>query len=138
MLKHKTTLRVRYADTDKMQFVYNGKYLEYFEVGRTEFLRHIGLAYSEIEKGGHQLPLIEANLKYKMPAVYDDLLDIEVKVSPPDSAKVQIEYVITRHETGELICEGYTSHVFINSESKRATRPPRIYVEKLTEYFSNL
>jgi len=138
MLKNKTTLRVRYADTDKMQFVYNGKYLEYFEVGRTEFLRKIGLAYTEIEKGGHQLPLIEAFLKYKKPAVYDDLLDIEATVSSPNSAKVHIEYVITHHETGELICEGYTSHVFINAESKKPTRPPKIYVEKLTEYFSNL
>ena len=60
MLKHTTALRVRYADTDKMQFVYNGKYLEYFEVGRTELLRHVGLPYSEIETAGYQLPLREA------------------------------------------------------------------------------
>lgn len=138
MLKHTTTIRVRYADTDKMQFVYNGKYLEYFEVGRTEFLRHIGLPYSEIEKGGHQLPLIEANLKYKKPAIYDDLLDIEVTVSTPYSAKVYIEYKITHHETGGLICEGYTSHIFINADSKKPTRPPKIYVEKLSKYFSDL
>jgi len=138
MLKHTTTIRVRYADTDKMQFVYNGKYLEYFEVGRTEFLRHMGLAYSEIEKGGHQLPLIEANLKYKKPAVYDDLLDVEVNVSTPYSAKVHIEYKITHHETGDLICEGYTSHIFIHADSKKPTRPPKIYVEKLGKYFSDL
>ncbi|MBK7981513.1 MAG: acyl-CoA thioesterase [Ignavibacteriae bacterium] len=74
MLSHTTSIRVRYADTDKMQFVYNGKYLEYFEVGRTELLRSCGLAYSELEKIGYQLPLIEAGLKYKMPAYYDDVL----------------------------------------------------------------
>lgn len=136
MLKHTTQIRVRYADTDKMEFVYNGKYLEYFEVGRTEFLRHIGLPYSEIEKGGHQLPLIEANLKYKKPAVYDDLLDIEASVSSPYSAKVHIQYRITRHETGELICEGYTSHIFIHVNNKKPTRPPKIYVEKLGVYFN--
>ena len=60
MLTNTTEIRVRYADTDKMQFVYNGKYLEYFEVGRTELLRAAGLAYSEVEKNGYQLPLIEA------------------------------------------------------------------------------
>ena len=134
-LKHTTTIRVRYADTDKMEFVYNGKYLEYFEVGRTEFLRHIGLPYSEVEKEGYQLPLIEANLKYKKPAVYDDLLDIEAEVSNPNSAKVHITYKITHHETGELICEGFTSHMFIHADSKKPTRPPKIYVEKLKKYY---
>jgi acyl-CoA thioester hydrolase len=136
MIKHTTQIRVRYADTDKMQFVYNGKYLEYFEVGRTEFLRHIGLPYVEIENAGFQLPLIEANLKYKKPAVYDALLDIEATVSSPFSAKVLITYKITHHETGELICEGFTSHMFIHADSKKPTRPPKIYVDKLAPYFS--
>lgn len=138
MLKHTTQLRVRYADTDKMQFVYNGKYLEYFEVGRTEFLRHIGLPYIEIEKAGFQLPLIEANLKYKKPAVYDDLLDVEAIVSSPNSAKVHIEYKITHHDTGEVICEGFTTHMFIHADSKKPTRPPKIYVEKLEKYLAEI
>jgi acyl-CoA thioester hydrolase len=116
-----------------MQFVYNGKYLEYFEVGRTEFLRAIGLPYKELEDSGYQLPLIEANLKYKKPAVYDDLLDVEATVSTPYSAKVFIEYVIRNHNTGDLICEGYTSHMFIHSDTKKPTRPPKVYVEKLSE-----
>jgi len=137
MLKHITQIRVRYADTDKMQFVYNGKYLEYFEVGRTELLRNIGLPYSQIENAGFLLPLIEANLKYKKPAVYDDLLDIESTVSTLYSAKVHIEYKIKHHETGDLICEGFTSHMFIYSESKKPTRPPKIYLEKLAKYFPN-
>lgn len=138
MLKHTTRIRVRYADTDKMQFVYNGKYLEYFEVGRTEFLRHIGLPYLEVEKAGFQLPLIEANLKYKKPAVYDDLLDIEAIVSSPNSAKVHIEYKITNNKTGNLICEGFTTHMFIHANSKKPTRPPKIYVEKLEKYIAEL
>ncbi len=133
MLTHTTQIRVRYADTDKMEFVYNGKYLEYFEVGRTEFLRHIGLPYSEVEKAGFQLPLIEASLKYKNPAAYDDLLDVQATVSSPHSAKVHIEYKITNHETGKLICEGFTSHMFIHADTKKPTRPPKVYVEKLAE-----
>ncbi len=135
MLIHTTTIRVRYADTDKMQFVYNGKYLEYFEVGRTELLRDAGLAYSTIEEEGFQLPLIETGIKFKHPAVYDDLLDIEARVEELYSAKVHIKYRVTRNGTGELIAEGFTTHMFINSETKKPTRPPKVYIDSLSHFF---
>lgn len=137
MFSHKTTIRVRYADTDKMQFVYNGKYLEYFEVGRTELLRSTGLPYSEVEKAGYQLPLIEAGIKYKNPAVYDDILEIEAAVNELYSPKVHIEYVIRRKNSGELIAEGFTTHIFIKIDTKKAVRPPKIYIEALKKYFDN-
>ena len=135
MFKHTTTIRVRYADTDKMQFVYNGKYLEYFEVGRTELLRYAGLPYSEIEKEGYQLPLREAGLKFKQPAVYDDLLDVEATVKKLYSAEVYISYKITHNGTNDLIAEGFTSHMFIHEDSKKPTKPPKIYIDKLAKYF---
>jgi len=135
MLIHTTTIRVRYADTDKMQFVYNGKYLEYFEVGRTELLRDAGLAYSIIEEEGYQLPLIETGIKFKQPAVYDDLLDIEARVEELYSAKVHIDYRVTRNGTGELIAEGFTTHMFIRSDTKKPTRPPKIYIDSLSPFF---
>ncbi len=135
MLTHTTELRVRYADTDKMQFVYNGKYLEYFEVGRTELLRSTGLSYSELEKNGYQLPLIEANVKYKNPAYYDDVLEIEASVKELYSPRVRIEYVIRRKETKELIAEGYTTHIFIKADTKKAVRPPQIYIDALKKFF---
>ena len=135
MITNKTTLRVRYADTDKMQFVYNGKYLEYFEVGRAELLRNLGLPYSEVEKQGYQLPLIEAGLKYKMPAVYDEVLEIEATNRELYSAKVHIEYKVRKKETGELVAEGFTTHMFMNSESKRPTKPPQFYIDALKEFF---
>ncbi len=135
MLTNTTEIRVRYADTDKMQFVYNGKYLEYFEVGRTELLRAVGLAYSEVEKNGYQLPLLEAGLKYFNAAVYDDLLLVEATVKELQSPKVHIEYSVKRKETGELIAEGFTTHVFIKVDTKKAVRPPKIYVEALSKFF---
>jgi len=135
MLKYTTTIRVRYADTDKMQFVYNGKYLEYFEVGRTELLRSVGLPYSEIEKAGYQLPLREAGLKFKQPAVYDDLLDVEAIVEKLYTAEVYIKYKITRKGTDVLIAEGFTSHMFIHEDSKKPAKPPKVYIEKLAKYF---
>jgi acyl-CoA thioester hydrolase len=136
MLKNTTSIRVRYADTDKMQFVYNGKYLEYFEVGRTELLRSSGLAYSEVERNGYQLPLIEAGVKYFSPGRYDDILNIEATVKELISPKVHIEYKITREGTGELIAEGFTTHMFINAETKKAVRPPKIYIDALKPFFN--
>ncbi len=135
MLKHTTSIRVRYADTDKMQFVYNGKYLEYFEVGRTELLRSCGLAYSEVENHGYQLPLLEAGLKYHSPGKYDDILLIEASVKELYSAKVNIEYKITKEGTGELIAEGFTTHIFIRTDTKKAVRPPKVYMDALKPYF---
>lgn len=135
MISNKTTIRVRYADTDKMQFVYNGKYLEYFEVGRAELLRSIGLPYSEVEKRGYQLPLIEAGLKYKQPAMYDELLEVEAINRELYSAKVHIDYVVSKKETGEIVAEGFTTHMFMNAESKKPTKPPQFYIDTLKEYF---
>ncbi|PKL83336.1 MAG: acyl-CoA thioesterase [Ignavibacteriae bacterium HGW-Ignavibacteriae-3] len=135
MLKHTTEIRVRYADTDKMQFVYNGKYLEYFEVGRTELLRAAGLAYTEVEKDGYQLPLIEAGIKYLMPASYDDILEINATVKELYSPKVHIEYTVKRKGTDELIAEGFTTHLFMKINSKKAVRPPKVYVDALAKYF---
>lgn len=135
MVSNKTVIRVRYADTDKMQFVYNGKYLEYFEVGRTELLRARGLPYSTLEKNGYQLPLIEAGLKYKKPAVYDDLLEVEATVRELYSAKVHIEYIVKNADTQDLICEGFTTHMFIKADTKRPAKPPKIYIDALAPFF---
>lgn len=135
MLSHTTKIRVRYADTDKMQFVYNGKYLEYLEVGRTELLRNSGLPYSLLEAEGYQLPLIEAGLKYKNPAFYDDILLIEATLNELDTAKVHIKYKITRESNGDLISTGFTTHMFIRTQNKKPTKPPKQYIDALRKYF---
>ncbi len=135
MLSNTTQLRVRYADTDKMQFVYNGKYLEYFEVGRTELLRAFGLPYKEVEDQGYQLPLLEAGLKYINAARYDDLLNITASINNIDTAKIIIKYEIRRNSNNDLIATGFTNHVFMMLEKQKATRPPKFYVEKLQPFF---
>jgi acyl-CoA thioester hydrolase len=135
MLTNATEIRVRYAETDKMQFVYNGKYLEYFEVGRTELLRSCGLAYADVEKAGYQLPLIETGIKFFLPAVYDDVLEIHAILRELYSPKVHIEYVIKRKGTNDLIAEGFTTHLFIRVDTKKAVRPPKVYVDALAKFF---
>ncbi len=136
MITHTTTIRVRYADTDKMGIVYNGKYLEYFEVGRTELLRSTGLPYSELEKAGYQLPLIQAHVNYKKPALYDDLIDIKAVVTELYSAKVHIDYELTHNGSGELIATGFTEHMFINASNKKPVKPPAKYIKALEPYFN--
>ncbi len=135
MISNVTKIRVRYADTDKMQVVYNGKYLEYFEVGRTELLRSKDIPYTSVEKEGYMLPLIEAGLKYKNSAYYDDVLLVEASLKELYSAKVHIEYKITREEDSALICTGFTTHMFIKTETKKPIKPPEIYINNLKKYF---
>lgn len=130
-----TEIRVRYADTDKMQFVWNGKYLEYFEVGRTELLRSTGLVYAELENSGYMLPLIETNIKFLHAARYDDILKIETTIRELYSPKVNIEYKIYKAENGEIVAEGFTTHLFMRSDTQKAVRPPKIYMDALAPYF---
>ncbi len=135
MIICETEIRVRYADTDQMHFVYNGKYLEYFEVGRTEMLRDIGLPYDVIEKEGFLLPVLEANVKYKLPAFYDDILIIKSLLKKFPDLKVHIDYEIMRKDSTDLVAEGFTVHAFMNKQTKKVTRPPEIFVKAVKKFF---
>jgi acyl-CoA thioester hydrolase len=135
MFSYKTELCVRYADTDQMKFVYNGKYLEYFEVGRTELLRSTGLSYKVVETEGYQLPLIEAHIKYVSAAYYDDILIVETFLREIPKFKMRLDYKIFRKENSELVTEGYTEHVFINKETKSPVRPPKIFIDAIKKYY---
>jgi len=127
-----TTARVRYADTDKMGYVYNGMFLTFFEVGRSELMRHYGLPYLEFEKMGFYLPLVEAHLNYKNPAFYDDLLEIKASL---DYQKIystlRFDYIITVND--KIIAEGWTVHSFIRQDSRKPVRPPMFFLEQLNE-----
>ena len=135
MLIHKTEIRVRYADTDQMQFVYNGKYFEYFEVGRTEMLRGIGLPYSKIENEGYQLPVLETYAKYLSPSFYDDILIVESFVKNYPVLKIHIDYRIYRKENNLLVAEGFTEHAFIKKDTKKPSRPPAFFVIAMKPFY---
>lgn len=137
MLIHKTSLRVRYADTDQMQYAYNGKYFEYFEVGRTEMMRAQGLTYKKIEDSGYQMPVYEAFLKFKNPAFYDELLEIETRVEKFPSAKVHIDHTIKSLERNLVVAEGYIELAFIKSDTKKITRAPEFFTNALKKYFED-
>ncbi len=135
MLIHKTQLRVRYADTDQMRYVYNGKYIEYFEVGRTEMIREQNLTYKSIEESGFLMPVNSVFIKYKNPAYYDELLEVETRVEKLPGLKVHLDHTIRSTERDVTICEGYVDLVFINSDTKRICRPPDFFINVLKPFF---
>ena len=136
MLIHKTTLRVRYADTDQMHYAYNGKYFEYFEVGRTEMMREHGLTYRAIEENGYQMPVHEAFLKFKNPAYYDELLEVETRVEKLPLANVRIDHTIRSKERNLIIAEGYIELAFIIKNTKKITRAPEFFIKALKMHFN--
>lgn len=124
MLKHKTNIRIRYADTDQMQYAYNGKYFEYFEVGRTEMMRERNLTYKTIEANGYMMPVHSVFINYKNPAFYDELIEVETAVAKLPELKVHIDHVVRSVERDIIICEGYVELVFVKMSTKKISRPP--------------
>ena len=132
MITFETTVRVRYADTDKMNFVYYGKYLEYFEVGRTELIRSLGMSYKDIEESGVMLPVSECNIKYYRPAKYDDLLTIRTSIPEMPTVKLVTEYVIF-NQKNEKIASGSVILPFVDTKTLKITRIPE-KIRALFEY----
>jgi acyl-CoA thioester hydrolase len=127
----KIAVRVRYAETDTMGYVYYAKYLEYFEMGRTEFIRSRGRSYKTIEKEGFLLPVREVWTKYHKPARYDDMLTVETTLSTLGKASVEFSYRITNTD-GKLLTEGRTKHAFISREGKIMSIPDGLRKKLLT------
>ena len=120
-----TEVRVRYAETDQMGIVYYANYLVWFEIGRVELLRSLGLAYSQLETE-HQciLPVVEASCRYRSPARYDDRIVIETRPSLLRGAVLKFAYRIFRQPLGEgkereLLAEGETVHVVCDDQLKK-------------------
>lgn len=126
-MRHTTTLRVRYADTDKMGIVYYGKYFEYFEVARTEMLRAFGLPYREIEAAGYELPVASASIEYYKGAHYDDEIQVIAEFTPADSPRIEIRYEVRDKTSNELLAEGETMLVFVSSATGRPAKPPEVW-----------
>jgi len=124
MLTHKTTIRVRYGDTDKMGFVYHANYFRWFEVGRSEMLRSMGIPYKSIESKGFFLPLSEVHCKFNGPSQYDDVLYIETSLDTRYKAGMKFDYQIFSEGGGHPVAVGYTKHAFMDG-SGRLVRPPK-------------
>ena len=120
---HEFKVRVRYAETDQMGVVYHGNYAQYFEMGRVEWLRNLGLSYSVMEKQGVMLPVVSLTINYKKPARYDDLLTVRTIFKKQESVKIEFDYEIY-NEAGQLLTIGNSVLVFVDMKTGRPVLPP--------------
>jgi len=130
----KAQVRVRYAETDQMGVVYHANYLVWFEVGRVELIRQMGLSYKQMEaEEDCMIAVVEATARYRSPARYDDELVIETRLKAARSSVIKFGYKVLRVADGALLCEGQTVHVVVDREMKK-TRMPEKYAERFAEY----
>ncbi len=125
--QHEIKIRVRYGETDQMGYCYYGNYAQYFEVGRVEALRHIGMSYREMENQGVMLPVSEFLVKYNAPALYDDELTIKTYIKEVKGARIYFEYEIT-NEKSELIATAQTILVFVDKQSMKPIVAPKNFL----------
>jgi len=136
MFSSSTTIRVRYAETDQMGYVYYGNYAQYFEVGRVEAMRQLGYSYKDIEESGVIMPVIDLQVKFKKPGRYDDELTIHTYIKELPGFRIRFEYEIT-NLSDELICTGSTSLVFMDPKLNKICSAPEGIVEALRAYFND-
>ena len=150
---HQTNYRVPYKDTDRMGVVHHGNYINWFEIARTECMRHYGIAYSDVEKRGFLLPVLKVECDYKKSATFDEPVAIYTKIAEYSPIKLTFAYearkiseadFATTHNqivdepVGELITSGATKHMWVNQDFK-STRlqrsAPDLYqvIEKVGE-----
>lgn len=134
MFDFTTSIRVRYADTDQMGYVYYGNYARYFEIGRVEALRSLGIAYKDLEASGVMMPVLENYSKYIRPALYDDMISLRVMIKEPPTARIRFDYEIT-NENGDLIHFGHTVLVFVSIATKKVVAFPRELNEVILPFF---
>lgn len=117
-------VRVRYAETDQMGVVYHANYLVWFEVGRVEFIRQIGLSYKSMEQEeGVLIAVVEATARYKAPARYDDELVVRTSLAAVRGSVVRFKYQVLRVHEEAVLCEGETVHVVVGRDMKRKALP---------------
>jgi acyl-CoA thioester hydrolase len=121
-----TRLRVRYAETDQMGVVYHSNFFVWFEVGRVEFMRQLGLTYRELEKEHHRhLPVAEARCRYKAPAYYDEELVVRTHVKRVRNFMIHFRYEVLRADGSTPIAEGETVHIVLDDQRGRSTFPDK-------------
>jgi acyl-CoA thioester hydrolase len=125
-LRCSSTVRVRYAETDQMGVAYHGDYFAWFEVGRTDLLRQLGLTYKQLEAEDVRLPVIETRVQYRRPALYDDVLEIRTRLVEMTGARLTFEYDVVRSGEADAIAEATTSHAAVDSKGRPRRLPDEL------------
>jgi acyl-CoA thioester hydrolase len=135
MISNRTTSRVRYGDTDRMGYAYYANYLRWFEIGRSELFRALGMTYREIEEKGVFLPVSEAYCKYLIPVRYDDPLVIETTLDAAVKGAMKFDYRLLNEDLAIVFAEGYTKHPCVTPEG-RVMRPPKFLRDFITQHIA--
>ncbi len=119
---HETTIRIRYKDTDRMGVVYYGNYLTFFEVGRTEMMRDLGIPNSALEARGYTLPVVDAAATYRGNVGYDEVITVQTVISDVTRVRIRFDYQVL-DQSGRLLVTGHTLHACLNASMKPVRVP---------------
>lgn len=133
MTENKISFRIRYGETDQMGYAHHGNYAQYFEMGRIEFLRSVGISYKKMEEDGLILPVHSINTRFFKPARYDDLVTLKTTLRETPTARIIFDYEIF-NEKEELITKGDTTLVFVDTAKNRPIKIPNYLLEKFQEF----
>ena len=136
MFKDEIQLRVSYADTDQMGYMYYGNYARFYEIARTDSLRKLGITYKEIEAAGIMMPVVENTSKFLRPALYDELLTIKTYLKELPAQRAIFDYEIF-NEKEKLINLGQTTLAFVNANNRRPCLAPEILLSVLKPFFTD-
>ncbi len=134
MIVAENKIRVRYAETDQMGYVYYGNYSTYFEVARVELFRSFGISYKEMEEQGVMMPVLEQQIKYIRPAKYDDLLTIKTYLRNKPGVRIKFEYEVFNEEN-TLLTKAETMLVFVDMKTGKPTNVPQYFDQLIDENF---
>ncbi len=138
MYQHETQVRVRYGETDQMGYLYYGNYPLYYEVGRTEAIRNLGLSYKAMEEeAGIALPVVECQLKYLRPAFYDNLIRIRTSIHRLEPSEMIQFHSELYNEKNKLLNQGLTTLVFYDMKLKKKVPMPQLLYQKLLPFFES-
>lgn len=128
-------IRVSYVDTDKMGVVHNSNYYRFFERGRIELMRYLGVSYKKMEDEGVMMPLVDQYAKYLKPAYFDEELIVRTSINTVPAVKIRFDYQVLREKEGkeEILCEGYNTLAFIDERSRKPHPCPLWIREKLSK-----
>lgn len=130
MISHSTSFRIRYGETDQMGVVYHGNYAQFFEMGRIDWLRSLGISYKSMEENNVMLPVISLQCNFKKSAEFDDEITVKTILKKTPAVKIEFDYEIT-NQKGELLTTGNTVLAFINMTTKKPIRCPEYILERL-------
>lgn len=136
MIEHQIQVRVRYSETDQMGVVYHASYIPYFEIGRVEWLRNLGISYKHMEQQGIALPIVSMKIDYHKPAKYDDLLTVITRFNSQNGVKIAFDCEI-RNQQGTVLTSGHFLLVFVDITKGKPCLPSNELLEVLQQLNAN-